>query len=391
MKVLFTALGGGQEVGRSCYFVQLNGTNLILDCGGRSDWAATPEPDLDWLLHSGLIRSWAEINYILISHSHMDHIGGLPVLAGRCREAAIFATALTRDLAYEQLWWRSTRFGGTQAEQAEEREQVDWTLSRIQALPYAAPQPLPGFTLTLYEAGHIPGAAMVHLQTPRGSLLYTGDFCDRATPITAGYALPPDLRPEVVLACGLHAHHPEQSVEGGRRYLAAQLRTELEAGRTVCLRANQLTKGVELLAIINGLQDEAAIPLCPVYLGRSVYPVAERLGAAYGRLLRANHRRLEPGAAAPGPGIVIAADEPFPAGPHIALPADFSLHADYRGLANLLLRLNPRIGWVVHTAAAHSDGHKGFLGFELLIDPASRTQLSYPENGDIYTLSEVYA
>ena len=57
--------------------------------------------------------------------------------------------------------------------------------------PFYSPVSLPGdVTVTLYPAGHILGSAMNYIQTPEGSVLYTGDYRNPASPCTEGFDCP---------------------------------------------------------------------------------------------------------------------------------------------------------------------------------------------------------
>ena len=73
-KMKVKPLGGGQEVGRSCILLQFKGKNILLDCGlhpGIEGEGALP------YLHSVNLST---IDFILITHFHIDHVAGLPYL-----------------------------------------------------------------------------------------------------------------------------------------------------------------------------------------------------------------------------------------------------------------------------------------------------------------------
>ncbi|UNT92107.1 MBL fold metallo-hydrolase [Allobaculum sp. Allo2] len=77
---VFVPLGGAQSVGDSCYFVRMNGVNILLDAGAAVHEGQIEYPDYEYLLRAGILESFSEINLILISHAHLDHCRGLPVL-----------------------------------------------------------------------------------------------------------------------------------------------------------------------------------------------------------------------------------------------------------------------------------------------------------------------
>ena len=67
-------LGGGQEVGRSCILLQFKGKNILLDCGLHP--GIEGEGALPFL---GAVNL-STIDFILITHFHIDHVAGLPYL-----------------------------------------------------------------------------------------------------------------------------------------------------------------------------------------------------------------------------------------------------------------------------------------------------------------------
>ena len=73
-----TVFGAGQSIGKSCFLLSVHGIYILLDCGcyvGRDNKKALP--DLSKLPHDITVN---DISAVLISHFHMDHVGGLVYL-----------------------------------------------------------------------------------------------------------------------------------------------------------------------------------------------------------------------------------------------------------------------------------------------------------------------
>ncbi|MBI5147560.1 MAG: MBL fold metallo-hydrolase, partial [Parcubacteria group bacterium] len=81
------------------------------------------------------------------------------------------------------------------------RRQLDWFLSRVH--PIAEPawwlSPLAGWEICFWPAGHIRGAASVLLNTPEGSVMFTGDVSAGDQPTVAGARTPDCFRPDVLV------------------------------------------------------------------------------------------------------------------------------------------------------------------------------------------------
>ena len=71
MNDYFIPLGGADEIGASSYFLSVDGINILLDCGARLKENEL-FPDYERILQE---IDYSEIDFILISHAHFDHIG----------------------------------------------------------------------------------------------------------------------------------------------------------------------------------------------------------------------------------------------------------------------------------------------------------------------------
>ena len=73
--IQLTVLGGGQSIGKSCFLLSVHNQHILLDCGsyvGKDTKKALP--DFSKLPQNVRIDN---ISAVLISHFHMDHVGGL--------------------------------------------------------------------------------------------------------------------------------------------------------------------------------------------------------------------------------------------------------------------------------------------------------------------------
>ena len=96
-------LGGGDEVGASSYFLFIDGIRILLDCGARLQRPDIEElyPDYERLLQE--VSDYSDLDLILISHAHYDHIGSFAKIATLAPHAEILATQDTKRLIEVQL------------------------------------------------------------------------------------------------------------------------------------------------------------------------------------------------------------------------------------------------------------------------------------------------
>ena len=172
--VRITGLGGCRQVGRSCFFLQTPESRILLDCGINvaSDTEAYPYLDVPEF-------NIADLDAVIVSHSHMDHAGFVPYLYKYGFRGPTYCTAPTRDvMALMQLdLIKIAKHDGKEPIYTSDdvKEMVKHTI----CLDFEEVTDIcPDIRITFYNAGHILGAAMVHLHIGNGlhNLLYTADM-----------------------------------------------------------------------------------------------------------------------------------------------------------------------------------------------------------------------
>ena len=173
--VRLTFLGGGRQVGRSCLLLQTPNSKILLDCGidvsstGTDKFPYLDVPEFDI----------AQLDAVIISHAHLDHTGLLPYLYKMGYRGPVYMTAPTRDIAallaldfigvaYKQA--AQPLFSSTDIKEMV-KHSVCLNFNEVTDVT-------PDVRLTMYNAGHVLGSAMVHLNIGNGAhnLLYTGDY-----------------------------------------------------------------------------------------------------------------------------------------------------------------------------------------------------------------------
>lgn len=161
----FIALGGGNDIGGSCYFIGLGRSSIMLDAGARYTQDNVMRfPDLSPLYSLGL-EGLHDLDALIISHAHIDHTGALPAFAKYLDGVNIYSSIPTPEMLFIQH--TGSEFRRDTANMSE----------RFITLPYGIAHEVRNFRITLYPAGHIPGAAMTLIESDGGRVLYTGDFC----------------------------------------------------------------------------------------------------------------------------------------------------------------------------------------------------------------------
>lgn len=174
--VRITALGAAQEVGRSAFLLQTRESNVLLDCGVNPG-SSRPFEAFPRLDNPGF--ELESLDAVVISHAHLDHCGLVPFLYKYGYDGPVYCSAPTSNMmTLLQLDYLDV--AGKQGttpfyDQKDVRECVLHTLP----LRYGVVTDIaPDVRLTLHNAGHILGSAMVHLHVGEGlhNVVYTGDY-----------------------------------------------------------------------------------------------------------------------------------------------------------------------------------------------------------------------
>ncbi|MFO7818147.1 MAG: MBL fold metallo-hydrolase [Desulfovibrionales bacterium] len=183
-------LGAARTVTGSCFMMKFNGICFAVDCGMHQgnreidsrNWDLTPyDPE--------------NIDFIILTHAHIDHSGLLPKAVQQGFKGKIYTTPPTRDLLEIMLYdsahiqemeaqWKSkkkARHGQNPVDPLYAHEDVDKTLPLIQVQDYEQEfYPVKGMRVILKNAGHILGSAFVEIWIEEDGqeykLVFSGDL-----------------------------------------------------------------------------------------------------------------------------------------------------------------------------------------------------------------------
>lgn len=229
MKISFH--GADRGVTGSCHLVECAGKRVLIDCGLYQGGRELSEENA-----APFGFDAAAIDFVLLTHAHLDHCGRLPLLVKRGFRGEIIATAATRELARvvmldaARLQEEEAKYQGRKAARrgSEEVPQPLYTtLDALDTLDYfgrnaAYGQSLalaPGLRASFLDAGHILGSASICLYLEEdgrsSSVAFSGDLGNSGRPLLRD-PVPPSRVDAVVMETtyGDRLHKPLQpSVE----------------------------------------------------------------------------------------------------------------------------------------------------------------------------------
>ncbi|MEB3779447.1 MAG: MBL fold metallo-hydrolase [Desulfurococcales archaeon] len=234
---LLRVLGSGKEVGRAAILVEHRGRGLLLDYGvnfNEDDIPIFPEH----------VRP-RDLEGIVLTHSHLDHIGAAPSLFTSITPE-IMATPLTLDVS-RILLYDMIKLNGPYLPFDE--QSVDDMISSGKTLHYGEEVNLGDFTVTLHDSGHIPGSASVLVEVNGRRLLYTSDLNNIETKLV-GPARLDGLKADVVVIESTYgaSNHPPR-LETEKRFIDSVTEV-VESGGTVLVPAFSVSRGQEIMCLL---------------------------------------------------------------------------------------------------------------------------------------------
>ena len=265
-------LGGAREVGRSCLLLQTPESNVLLDCGinvanEQNQFPVLEAPEFN-------IK---DLDAVIISHSHLDHVGLLPYLYKMGYDGPTYMTAPTRDisslLALDYISISQKEAAKPLYSSTDVKNMVKHTI----CLGYEEVTDItPDIRLTLYNAGHALGSSMCHLHIGNGmhNLLYTGDMNYEVSNLL-GAAVTKFPRLETVIIESTYG--AKTDVVASRKecedYLIDIINNTFERKGKVLMPVLGVGRSQEIMLIIEKAMREKRIPQMPVFVQGMVWDV----------------------------------------------------------------------------------------------------------------------
>ena len=272
--------GADRDVTGSCHLVECAGRRVLIDCGlyqGSRELAEENAGDFGF--------DAASVDFVLLTHAHLDHCGRLPLLTKRGFRGEIIATGATRELArlvmldaaHLQDEARSNSHRprhGADDKPAEPLFTVADTLKCLESFKRSVRYGEPidfarGIRATFVDAGHILGSASILLELTEADrtlrLLLSGDLGNGTDPLLLMPAPPP--RADVVVIETTYGDRPHKPMDASIDELYSAISDTFERGGNVIIPTFALERAQELLFLLNqGIEKSRLMPSMQVFL-----------------------------------------------------------------------------------------------------------------------------
>ena len=266
MKLTF--IGANHEVTGSCHYLEVGKTKVLVDCG--MEQGNNPYQNAE------LPVGYNEIDYVLLTHAHIDHAGMLPWIYARGFKGRIITTYATEDLCsimlidsahiqeMEAEWKnrKAKRAGRMEVEPLYTQEDAEGVLELFEGVAYGQVFKVnENLTLRFTDVGHLLGSASIEVwATENGitkKIVFSGDIGNKNKPLIRNPQYI-DEADYVVM----------ESTYGNRRHkqgvshipqLASIIQRTLDRGGNVVIPAFAVGRTQELLYMIRHIKEEGLV------------------------------------------------------------------------------------------------------------------------------------
>ena len=266
MKITF--IGATHEVTGSCYYLEAAGKKFLVDCG--------MEQGSDYYENKDIPVPPGELDFVLLTHAHMDHSGNLPAIYAKGFKGPVYATEATcnlcdimlRDSAHIQMFeaeWRNRkakRQGKPEFVPAYTMEDALGVIRNFVGCPYETGIILgEGLRVKFIDAGHLLGSSSIEVNICEAgvekTIVFSGDIGNKNQPLIkdpAYFSKADYVVMESTYGDRSHGERPDYV-----RLLADVIQETFDRGGNVVIPSFAVGRTQEMLYFIRQIKAEGLI------------------------------------------------------------------------------------------------------------------------------------
>ncbi len=321
----FTDLNPHGGIGANCSFCQVGPFRFVIDSGLHPKYAGNESLPRHDRIQPGTL------DFILLTHCHLDHLGSLPLLARLHPQAPVFLSYPSSILIRRML---SNSLAVMKRQRSElklpelplyGRSDLSALYDRMEIMPIGEPMIFEKdgqeMEITAYHAGHVAGAVSFDLKYEGKHIFFTGDLLFNDLRTLEGAQLPRHPVDLLVMETtrGVSERPAGQQREAEIVRLLQDIRKTLKRGGSALVPVFALGRMQEMLVVLDEARKNKALPPSPVFcsgLGMDLVNHIHQISQNFSRInfsrkvlrslgVQPLPRRLQPGEPLPMQGIYL--------------------------------------------------------------------------------------
>ncbi|MCM1146130.1 MAG: MBL fold metallo-hydrolase [Clostridium sp.] len=268
MELMF--IGADHEVTGSCHYLRVGDVNILVDYGMEQGMQVFESCELP--------VEPAVIDYIFLTHAHIDHSGLLPFLYARGFRGSIYATDATADLCsimlrdsahiqMQEAEWKNRKAkrsaDNAPIEPLYKMEDADGAIKRLLPCPYDRKITVcPGVVIRFTDIGHLLGSSSIEVWATEGGvtkkLVFSGDIGNLNLPLLKDPKLTPEADYVVMESTYGNRYHSEEKIDYIGE-LVKILKTTFDKGGNVVIPSFAVGRTQEMLYFLRQIKEERLV------------------------------------------------------------------------------------------------------------------------------------
>ena len=269
--VKITFCGGTGSVTGANFLLETEGKKILVDCGLTQGTKLAD--DINW---DPFPYNPKEIDILIVTHAHVDHIGRIPKLVNEGFRGKIYSTLPTKSLSLPMLEDTAGILSkNTEYDLGEiySPENIKLAMSLWLGFKYHETINITdNLEFSFLNSGHILGSAMVQFILNKKKILFTGDLGNSPSMLLPDTEIVNDI--DYLIMESTYGDRNHESRHDRRKNLEIAIEDNYKRKGTLIIPTFSLERSQELLFELNELVENNRIPVMPIFLDS---PLAIRL------------------------------------------------------------------------------------------------------------------
>jgi metallo-beta-lactamase family protein len=264
-KIAVTFYGGTGSVTGANFLLEdlVEGKRLLVDCGLFQGSRFYDAKNSDRFPYDP-----SQIDYLIVTHAHLDHIGRIPKLIHDGFKGVIYSTAPTKEIAYlslhDSLRLMQREAEATGRQMSYDERDVEQSMNLWETFDYHQEFTVGRFQVRFADAGHILGSVMVEIRHEGKKIVFTGDLGNSPAPLLRDTEELVDATYLVMES--VYGDRNHENRDDRRHKLREVIKNTISRGGTLLIPAFSIERTQEILFEIENMVEASEIPLVPVFL-----------------------------------------------------------------------------------------------------------------------------